>query len=103
MITAQSIVDLLNSMYANDPVATHALCINRVPCSQTLADHPTVIVDELGFKTGRWVVGLLGVLNGLLADDPDKVAMMFEDNGPGSRHLTGFLLVPNDLDRSKES
>jgi hypothetical protein len=106
-VDPQEICDLLTSMLAADPVATHALLVNRVPCNRALLDHPSIMVDSLSADDSRPVVGLLGVLNGLCYTGPGcpVVGMMFD---PPSRKLVGFRVVthqpapadPPDVDRS---
>lgn len=60
------IVAYLNELIKLDRVAIAALVENRVPCSQSLTDHPTVQVVE---QHGGHSVGLLGILNGLCGVD----------------------------------
>lgn len=61
-----AVLRCLNTALAADPGAMTALTTNRVPCSTVLADHPHVIVNttRAGFYAS---VGMLGVLNGVLA------------------------------------
>jgi hypothetical protein len=40
-MTAQQGVDLLKSLVASDPAATHAFIIDRVPCHANLSGPPT--------------------------------------------------------------
>jgi hypothetical protein len=61
---AQQIVHYLNDLLKLSPEAISMLIEHRVPCTQELADHPTVQAVD-GEKSGTYVVGLLGILNGL--------------------------------------
>lgn len=77
MTTSEAIVGLLNEMLEADPAATQALIGNRVPCNQTLGDHPTVQVEACG--NGALIfVGLLGVLNGLAEADGVRVCSVWD-------------------------
>lgn len=59
-------IEALNSMLAADPDAMLALISHRVSCNDALADHPSC---QVGGEPGAWVVGLLGVLNGIFGTD----------------------------------
>ena len=61
-VTLDETIDYLNGLIETDRVAIAALIANRVPCNQQLADHPTVQVFR---QHGGYLVGLLGILNGL--------------------------------------
>lgn len=84
---SENIRDLLNSAMKCDPVAIHALIVNRVPCNQALVEHPCVVVDDLG-APDRSVVGLLGILNGLLPES-HRVAYQIDESGL----LVGFEVI----------
>lgn len=96
---AQKIVDLLNEIIKQDPDAMSALIAARVPCSESLADHPTVQVGETdtGYK-----VGILGILNGLCGTDSKGrgfVAVIVEEGG----RVTGAtLLIDRILDEDED-
>ncbi len=87
-------IGVLNSAYEADPAAMHALICNRVPCNQTLADHPTIPVDVNLVATGEsHTVGMLGVINGICEEVTGKrVAVMFSDppDDEGRRKIVGF-------------
>lgn len=61
-VTIDETVAFLNELFAIDPTMLKAMIINRVPCNQKMADHPTVQVWDFDGDTR---VGLLGFLNGL--------------------------------------
>lgn len=78
-VTPEHIVDILNSAFKADPAAITSLFINRVPCNNALAEHPTIIVGDMH----GYVVGLTGLLNGLfpLRDDGlGWIAAKYENN-----------------------
>lgn len=95
----EKIVDCLNSAYAADPDAIHALiAFNRIPCNQKLVDHPDVVVGKNNI-TGGWTVGSLGLLNGALtAAGLPRVAIKWSDikNEKGIYDFLGFCVYdPN--------
>ena len=63
---AGRIVAFLNDLVELDKPAVAALIANRVPCSQAMADHPTV---QVGGPREAYRVGMLGILNGLCGID----------------------------------
>lgn len=76
---ATKVVALLNAMVAADRCAVAAMIANRVPCSQALAEHPTVQVHA---QHGGYFVGLLGLLNGLCGVDEKgwgAIAAVFDE------------------------
>lgn len=60
------VLAVLNSAFAADPAAIHALVANRVPCNSALADHPTVVVDSAPIGASNFNLGMLGLLNGVV-------------------------------------
>lgn len=87
-------VSVLNSAYAADPAAIHALICNRVPCNLALADHPTIPVETNRVATGEtFSVGALGLVNGVLeAICGKRVAVQFsnEKDERGAHRIVGF-------------
>jgi hypothetical protein len=60
-------IEFLDTLAKMDPVGMGKLIAARVPCNQTLAEHPTVQVGagrEFGKPEEGWMVGVLGILNG---------------------------------------
>ena len=92
MLTAKTVVKLLNSLATADPAAAHKLAEFRTPCFATVVEHPTITTGSDG--NGLPVVGLLGVLNGIVALDPAakgmRLAGVYDDT---TEKLTGFKLV----------
>lgn len=78
--TIETAVKVLNEAFAADPAAIKALCVNRVPCNQALADHPVIWVHP-DLEADVPHVGLLGILNGVLESMTGKRAAMVWD-GP---------------------
>jgi len=97
MTDQEKVIAMLNEAYRRDPLAMHALMMNRVPCSDQLADDPCVVVDTPGIAYGEPVhlVGALGLINGVLnALGVGRVAGQFDDD---SDFLQGFQRYkPND-------
>lgn len=73
---ADELIDFLNSLVKIDPYAMAELLCVKVPCNQTLAEHPTVDVEPSGNATfiapGTFRVGILGILNGFCSKPSDK-------------------------------
>lgn len=89
----ESFVEILNSAFAADQNAIHALCVNRVPCNTELAEHEFVEVMESPTLKGRcFQVGVVGLLNGLLVSAGlGKIAMRFsEADSSGVKKIIGF-------------
>jgi len=55
----------LNQLIQRDAEAIRALILTKVPCTQALAEHPTVQVCK--HSDGTYEVGLLGILNGMFS------------------------------------
>lgn len=88
-----SFIEVLNSAFAADQNAIHALCVNRVPCNKDLAEHEFVEVMESPVLNGQcFQVGTIGLLNGLLVSAGlDKIAMRFiEPDSSGVKKIIGF-------------
>lgn len=88
-------VECLNSAFAADPNAIHALMVNRVPCNQALADHPDVVVDNPPVIEGQhFSVGALGLVNGILtANGLPRIGVKFEpmpSDHEGRFKIVGF-------------
>jgi hypothetical protein len=69
---------VLNCLLAVDPTVISQMMDFRLPCSQALADDPTIQVALR--EDGTYAVGPLGIINGLLGID---------DRGYGP--ITGFV------------
>ena len=67
-ISNEHMVSFLNEILATDPMAINALFSLRVSCNKELADHPTVQVGTIG-KSNHYMVGLVGILNGMFGAD----------------------------------
>ncbi len=85
------VLKCLNSAVEDDPAAIQALCCNLVPCNDKLADHPLIPVDM--FPGGGFIIGTIGLINGILeAMNMPLVAMKFDDipDSDGRRKFLGF-------------
>lgn len=67
-VTIDEAIDLLNSAIKADKRAMHNLIEARVMCNKELANHPTIQISSYHVE-GQYVVGLLGILNGLFGID----------------------------------
>ncbi len=79
-ITLDETIEFLNELIGIDRPAVAALLLNRVPCNERLARHPTVqVMRRNGFQ-----VGMLGILNGLFGADESgrgTITIMLDDAG----------------------
>lgn len=87
-VNLDAAIEFINELIETDREAITALWQNRVPCNQALADHPTVQVGE---ENGRFVVGLLGILNGLFGVDETGTGFIhfFIDSETGALLFAG--------------
>jgi hypothetical protein len=94
MSDIQKAIEVLNSAFAADPAAVHALICNRVPCNSALAEHPTVVVDNNRVIGGNsHCVGALGLINGVISELTGKcIAVKFtqEVDDEGRHMILGF-------------
>lgn len=74
----QRVVDLMNEALEADQTAISNLINHRVPCNETLADHPTI---QCGIRSpaalSDTTVGLLGILNGICGIKPDGYGYVY--------------------------
>lgn len=71
-ISIEHVLAVLNEAVKLDPEAMTKFCLNRVPCNQALAGHPTIqVVSETKDDNIENKVGFLGVLNGLFGISKD--------------------------------
>ena len=91
-MTQMTAIELLNAAFVADPGAILSLMINRVPCNESLAEDPFIIVEKTPVIENSWRVGALGLINGILnANDLPIVAMKWsEPNEDGVCTLLGF-------------
>lgn len=70
-VSIDEVIALLNDAFEKDPEAIHELVTTRVPCNEAMADHPTIQVGVNWKGTSKYVVGVIGILNGIFgtADD----------------------------------
>lgn len=83
---------VLDDAYARDPAAIHALLCNRVPCNTALAEDPHIACEtSVATATPHFTVGVLGVINGVLAANGlPLVASQWVINGTDHK-LLGFV------------
>jgi hypothetical protein len=78
------VIDSLNEAFESDPMAMTLLMRNKVECNEAFADHPTIQVAVEELDEEKFMVGALGLVNGVLtsaglprvairlSDDPDE-------------------------------
>jgi hypothetical protein len=64
-VTLDRAVELLNEALKLDHDTIEALVEYRVGCNKDLAEHPTIQVGLDATKKSGFIVGMLGILNGL--------------------------------------
>lgn len=80
--SVQEVCDLLNEILRADYECTKTLISHRVKCNTTIANHPTVQVQQFDPKQPP-MVGLLGFLNGLFGireDGMGAIIMELDDD-----------------------
>lgn len=98
-LTLDKTIEFMNELVEADAKAIEMLVETRVPCTDDLAEHPTLQVT--GYGTDAPKLGLLGILNGLFGIDGDgwgAIAAVFDDEG----RLTHFKRVTAGLKKSNE-
>jgi len=96
-------IRVLNEAFEADPTAISAMFspMTRFLCNEELADHPTIQVRSYDDSVNPTTVGVLGLINGLLADEGNvagAIAMMVdEDTG----EITGFTRYKPKVETSQ--
>lgn len=67
-VSIDDVISFLNELFAIDADMVTSMIVNRTPCNQAMANHPSVQVWEW---EGETKVGLIGILNGLFGCDND--------------------------------
>lgn len=89
-LQVERVVECLETALAADRGAVSALLAHRVPCNDALAGHPTVQVG-LDADEMEYVVGCLGLLNGVLSSlGLPLVAARYDARDGVARELLGF-------------
>lgn len=80
------ILHILNDLVRYDQKAMHQLAEFRVEPNEELqnSDSPVVLLEDEKVK-GRWLLGIVGILNGVLGEH-HKIAGQYDDDGD----LIGF-------------
>ncbi len=65
----ETILATMQTAFEADPGAMRALVVNRVPCSQALADHASIVVSPIPVEgPARFELGAVGLLVGIMSD-----------------------------------
>lgn len=78
-VTPDQAIELLNDMLETDKEALEKLVNHRVDCNGELAEHETIQVRAYGEyyeKTGKYQVGMLGVLNGIFGMNENGIGQI---------------------------
>ena len=76
----QDILRIMNEAVRLDDIGIQKLVESRVPCKTALAKHPTIQVGILGAVRRRYMVGTLGILNGITQAKGWRLEAMFDDD-----------------------
>jgi len=82
-ITMQDAVDLLNEALKLDSVAVNSVCNVRCLCNLDLAKHETIQVGQAGRNGQVFIVGIIGLLNGMFGKDQaglGALCAIYDDN-----------------------
>ena len=79
-MTTQQIVDLLNDAYKADPNAIDALLCASIPCNNNLVNHPSIQIRAKNNNGDFPVIGILGLLNGIVAIDDDIIETVYDSD-----------------------
>jgi len=78
-VTATDVVNMLNDMLLLDPNGVNALFKQRTMINDKLANHPTLqclevpnlLINDPNRKCMVYIVGLIGILNGIFHEEGD--------------------------------
>lgn len=98
-IAIEETVDFLNDLLLADHFAISSLFSMRISCNEQLADHPTIQVGSIG--KAYWVVGMIGILNGLFGTDENGIGRIIVDYTDG--RIDRFRLAKDLVAIEKES
>lgn len=73
-ITVEDVITLLNTALQQDPVWMKSLLNTRIPCNETLANHPTI--QCRGTTPGQYATGFFGLLNGFFGVDENGYGIL---------------------------
>lgn len=106
-ITIDDALEVLNRAFDADPLAIDALRSAQVPCNEHLADDPEIQVravhrsdDEYATNHHRYMVGFLGIINGLFggtATGAGAIVMVYGIDCPSGCELAGFDVKVGDV------
>lgn len=86
------IIDYLNEMLELDRDAIDSLIRNSVPVNEAIAEHPTCTVYK---QNGGYKLGMLGLLNGLIAKHTNYyLTMEFENSEGEMKKFLKFSKIP---------
>lgn len=91
MIEAKKIVEMLNLLYAADPLAAADLVNHRVACNDAFlgSDVPFVCSQS---RDGVITMGLVGFVNAMAKPGTGRAAAVYDD----VNQLTGFTVIGTD-------
>lgn len=100
-ITPQFIVDYLNELLELDSEMMHEFCFNRFKCNEKIAEHPTVQVTAYGKQSDKYMVGLIGFLNGLIGVDVNSIGCIEAQVEKDSSYKSGYKILYFQLNEER--
>ncbi len=88
MPEAKQIVELLNQLFATDPVAAADLVNHRVVCNDAFLERDIPFVCSQS-RDGVITMGVVGFMNAMAKPGTGRAAAVYDDDG----RLTGFTVV----------
>jgi len=89
-------LEVMQSAFRADPAAMRAIAVNRVPCNQSLAEHPLVVVGEVPIeKHGLFELSPIGLMQGIMdaIGCERRIAFVYEKSKEPERKMLGFALI----------
>ncbi|MHB9329447.1 hypothetical protein NFJ87_17980 [Citrobacter freundii] len=88
MLEAKQIVELLNQLFATDPVTAADLVNHRVVCNDAFLESDIPFVCSRS-RDGLITMGVVGFMNAMAKPGTGYAAAVYDDGG----QLTGFTVV----------
>lgn len=88
MLEVKQIVELLNQLFATDPVAAADLVNHRVVCNDAFLENDIPFVCSRS-RDGVITMGVIGFMNAMAKPGAGRAAAVYDD----ANRLTGFTVV----------
>lgn len=96
IVTLEAVITRLNEALAADRAAVEALLRHRVVCNAALAQHEAIpVVNEGSQDRPVYVLGMMGLLNGVFGCNADGVGYIAAEIDEFSHHIVRFIVAPS--------